>query len=106
LCIGNEGCLVVFVELSDVSAWSVLAAADTFDVTPVDVEARDRVQRISALELTEAEFITRFERVYQPVVITHAQLDWAARDKWTLEVNLFLVVSLFNNCYLMSECFF
>ena len=84
----------------------MLNAADTFRVTPGDVQARDSVERVNALQLTEAEFIDRYERVYQPVVISDAQLDWAAKEKWTIEVCVCgLLLSLFN-CSLMSECFF
>jgi len=86
--------LIVFVELNEENAWYVLDAAKTFHVTPDDVKARDSVVRVNALKLTEAEFIDQFEKVYKPVVIKNAQLEWAAKEKWTLEVFcLYLFVS-------------
>jgi len=88
---------IVFVELNEENAWRVLNAANTFRVTPDDIKARDSVERVDALQLTEAEFIDRYERVYQPVVIRNVQLEWAAKDKWTLEVYVCcLLVSLFH----------
>lgn len=78
----------VVVELNEENAWHVLNACDTFRVRPDDVKFRDTVERVNALQLTEAEFIDRYERVYKPVVITNVQLEWAAKEKWTLEVCL------------------
>ena len=96
----------MFVELHEKNAWYTLDAANTFRVTPDDVQARDTVERVNALHLTEAEFIDRYERCYQPVVVTNAQLDWAAKEKWTMEVCVFcLFVSLFT-CSSMSGMFF
>jgi len=86
--------LIVFVELNEENAWYVLDAAKTFHVTPDDVKARDNVVRVNALKLTEAEFIDQFEKVYKPVVIKNAQLEWAAKEKWTLEV--FVCTCLFH----------
>jgi len=95
----------VFVELNEKNAWCILDAANTFRVTPDDVQARDTVERVDALQLTEAEFIDRYERRYQPVVIKNAQLDWAAKEKWTLEVCVScLLVSLFT-CSSVSGMF-
>jgi len=89
-------CNVVFVELREENAWYVLNAANTFRVRPDDVKARDSVERVNALQLTEAEFIDRYERVYRPVVITNVQREWGAKEKWTLEVYVCcLLVDLF-----------
>lgn len=72
-------------ELNEENLWYALDAANTFRVTPDNVKARDNVERVNALKLTEAEFIHRYEKIYQPVVIKNAQLEWAAKEKWTLE---------------------
>ena len=97
----------MFVELKEDNAWFVLDAANTFQVTPDDVKARDRVERVNALHLTEAEFIDRYERVYQPVVITNAQFEWAAKEKWTLEVSVLLLIILLCWClkYMQQKLF-
>jgi len=82
---------ILFAELKGETAWRALDAASTFRVIPDDVRARDNVERVSALQLTEAEFIDRFEQIYQPVVITDVQREWAAKEKWTLKVCVFIV---------------
>lgn len=41
------------------------------------------VGRISYQEVDERAFIDRFERPNLPVVITHSQMTWDARKKWT-----------------------
>ena len=62
--------------------------ARTFKVSIEDIEARDHVPRISEDDMTEAEFIAKFEKNYIPVVISDAQRNWQANKKWTKEVSL------------------
>ena len=85
--------------------WYALDAANTFRVTPDNVKARDNVERVNALKLTEAEFIHRYEKIYQPVVIKNAQLEWAAKEKWTLEVCVcfYLLVCLLWSPYVIGH---
>lgn len=71
-----------FTELNDKSGdWTAQKYANNFD------EFRDFIDncdRIDANEVDEQSFIERYERPYKPVVITGAQLDWKAGQKWTL----------------------
>ena len=73
-------------ELVDKYAWQRMDMAHTFSTTPDQVRRRDTVERVSALHTTCKDFIARYERLYKPVVITDLQMDWPAREKWTLHV--------------------
>lgn len=46
----------------------------------------DNIERIDFNEVGLEEFIEKYEKTYKPVIITNAQNDWKAKDKWTLEV--------------------
>ena len=48
----------------------------------------DRMERIDVDKVGVDEFIRRFEEPYLPVVITGAMKEWAAQEKWTLEVRV------------------
>lgn len=52
-------------------------------LSPSDV--KDTVERVDARTLTREDFIERFERPFKPVVLTHAQDDWLAQHKWTID---------------------
>jgi len=45
----------------------------------------DSLQRINVNEVTNGEFIERFEKPYLPVVLIGDQDGWQARHKWTLK---------------------
>lgn len=68
--------------------------ADTFRISPSEVRKRDTVERISVLHLTPAEFIDKYEKCYRPVVISDIQLDWPAKEKWTLSASRSLFLDL------------
>ncbi|XP_028312106.1 bifunctional arginine demethylase and lysyl-hydroxylase JMJD6 [Gouania willdenowi] len=70
-------------ELREASDWTRLGYHQDFDLSPSSVQ--DNVERVDARQLSPDEFIRRFERPYQPVVLQGCQDDWAATDKWTLE---------------------
>jgi hypothetical protein len=73
-------------ELNEKHGWYRLDLANTFDTSLSAVRALDNVQRIDAQKVSHSEFVDRFERIYQPCVITNDQLEWRATSKWTLEV--------------------
>ena len=56
-------------------------------LSPSDV--KDTVERVDARTLTREDFIERYERPFKPVVLTHAQDDWLAQHKWTIDVRNF-----------------
>ena len=64
------------------SSWDALRFHETFDLNPANV--KDTVERINVDEVSEAEFIERYEKPYKPVVIQGVIKDWKARYKWTL----------------------
>lgn len=74
--------LNLITELSDSSAWVQLEYHKTFDTFR---HFEDNVERIHVGQVSPKEFIERFERIYQPVVIEGMQEGWKAKHKWTLE---------------------
>ncbi|XP_074659877.1 bifunctional arginine demethylase and lysyl-hydroxylase JMJD6-like [Tubulanus polymorphus] len=70
-------------ELNEKHAWYKLDFANNFDTDPSKVV--DNVERVDSRRVSPREFIEKYERTYTPVVITHEQDDWLAREKWTLE---------------------
>jgi len=72
----------------------------TFRVTPSEVRLRDSVERVSASQLSCKDFIERYERVYQPVVITDVQKEWPASEKWTTRVS-YCYCSVSNTCHML-----
>uniref|UniRef100_A0A182X967 JmjC domain-containing protein n=1 Tax=Anopheles quadriannulatus TaxID=34691 RepID=A0A182X967_ANOQN len=64
------------------SAWVQLGYHQTFETFS---KFEDNVERIHVDKVSAREFIERFERIYQPVVIEGMQDGWRAGHKWTLE---------------------
>jgi hypothetical protein len=64
------------------SSWTGLGYAKSFDLNPDAI--RDNVPRIHVQDVSEAEFVERYERVYKPVVITGVTNEWKASYKWTV----------------------
>jgi hypothetical protein len=48
----------------------------------------DNIDRIDANKVSLEEFIEKYEKPYKPVIIKNTQVDWLAKDKWTLDVRL------------------
>ncbi|CAH8554346.1 unnamed protein product [Heterobilharzia americana] len=63
--------------------WYACAYADKFDLSLNSVH--DRCPRINACKVSYEEFVTKYERPYQPVVIQNIQKDWKANDNWTIK---------------------
>jgi len=47
----------------------------------------DNIDRIDANKVSLEEFIEKYEKPYKPVIIKNTQVDWLAKDKWTLDVS-------------------
>jgi histone arginine demethylase JMJD6 len=58
---------------------------EIFDVNPDHV--KDNVERISVHEVSQEEFVERYEKIYKPVVITGVIDNWKGKHKWTLSVS-------------------
>jgi len=70
-------------ELTSRAMWQKNDYANKFDNSWEKVP--DSLQRISVHEVTNEDFIQRFEKPYLPVVLIGAQDGWKAKDKWTLK---------------------
>ena len=52
---------------------------------------KDNVERVDARTISREEFIENYEKLFKPVVLTHAQDSWMAKYKWTVDVSRGLV---------------
>ena len=66
--------------------WKEKNYLNRFDLDWQHIADMDEVERIDANQVSQQEFIQRFESPYKPVVIVGATDDWQANQKWTLEV--------------------
>jgi hypothetical protein len=64
--------------------WQAENFFETFDLNKENFT--DNIERIDYNEVNLEEFIQNYEIPYKPVMITNAQQDWKAKDKWTFEV--------------------
>ena len=70
-------------ELSTRESWVERNYANNFDISWDKVN--DQLERINVSEVSEKEFIKRYEAPYIPAVIVGVQDTWNARYKWTLQ---------------------
>ena len=47
----------------------------------------DNVPRVDVRQISQDEFVEKFDIPKLPVVLTHVQDHWMARKKWTKEVS-------------------
>lgn len=72
-------------ELGDVEAnWYASGYAQKMDLSLNSFN--DRCPRIDYQLVSTAEFRSKFEAQYKPVVIQNSQLDWISNKKWSLNV--------------------
>lgn len=65
--------------------WSRLGYARQPALVCAEGQAADTVPRVHCSWLSVEEFVERFERPRQPVVITGLQDSWRAPTEWTLD---------------------
>ena len=70
-------------ELSTSALWSAKNYENNFDLSYDKVN--DTLERIDEAEVSEKEFIERFELPYRPCAIKGVTSNWSARYKWTIE---------------------
>jgi len=56
-----------------------------FDLSPGLVN--DNVERIDINQISQDQFVEKYEKLYKPVVIKGATDNWKAKYKWTLTVS-------------------
>lgn len=75
--------MFLFSELNLIWSWTHLGYANNFEQFKV---VNDNTKRINVDEVSLDEFIELYEKPSIPVVITGAQKNWDASEKWTLHV--------------------
>jgi hypothetical protein len=76
-------------ELNDKGDWSSLGYIDQFESFST---VNDNVERIHVKDFPPSEFIEKYERLYNPVVICGIQDNWKAKHKWTCEVSCSILI--------------
>ena len=47
----------------------------------------DVLDRVDARQMSQEEFMDKYEKTYTPCIVTHAQENWQAKKKWTFQVS-------------------
>ena len=79
-------------ELKGDYGWTKHNFVSDFDMSLEDTIARDNVQRVDVRQISQDEFVEKYDIPKVPAVLTHVQDHWLARKKWTKEVILFTVI--------------
>ena len=88
-----------FPELKGEYGWRKHNFAWEFDVSLHPVVQKDSVQRVDVRQISQDEFVEKFDIPKLPVVLTHVQDHWMAKKKWTKEVNMKLfLIFILNVC--------
>ncbi|XP_076261746.1 bifunctional arginine demethylase and lysyl-hydroxylase PSR isoform X2 [Rhynchophorus ferrugineus] len=69
-------------ELNTKKSWYLQNYAENFEKFS---DFEDNCERIEQSKVSQKEFISNYEFLYKPVVITGCQVGWAANHKWTLQ---------------------
>lgn len=65
--------------------WNKARYAESGMIEQIRASIREEVPRIRASDVSEADFINRFERASKPVLISQLCDSWEATSKWSLE---------------------
>jgi histone arginine demethylase JMJD6 len=70
-------------ELKTQDDWEKYNYFDKYD-TSFD-KLTDNIDRIDVTKVPIEEFIEKYEKPYKPVILLNSQVEWQAREKWTLD---------------------
>lgn len=79
----------IFSELADKVAWNQHGYSKHFQSF---WEFQDNAERIDEYNVTIEDFIQRYEKPYNPVIIRGVQNAWKAQHKWTIEVIFYILI--------------
>ena len=88
----------LFSELKGEYGWTKHKFAWKNDLTLEELKAKDNVGRIDVRQISQDEFVEKFDYPKIPVVLTHVQDHWLAKKKWTVEV--WGIFSIYSVLYL------
>lgn len=67
--------------------WTKYNYYKTFDLSHSNLP--DNIDRIDVTTYSMEDFIKNYEKPYKPVILTNSQVDWQAKEKWTLSVRYY-----------------
>ncbi|XP_065072305.1 bifunctional arginine demethylase and lysyl-hydroxylase JMJD6-like [Rhopilema esculentum] len=72
-------------ELKGDFGWTKHNFISDFDMSLEDTIAKDNVQRVDVRQISQDEFVEKYDIPKVPAVLTHVQDHWLARKKWIKE---------------------